>query len=138
MSLEYKDYMDHSTASFAFPLSSVIFKPTSTAFFTIFSFCFAEIYHVDISASWLLLVALLAPLLTMALPPIAGSGILAFSILFSRLGIPTEALVVVSAVEVLSDFIDTGFNVMLRVMHLAGYAAKLGKVDRGVLSNEND
>ncbi len=74
----------------------------------------------------------------MALPPIAGSGILAFTILFGRLGIPTEALVVVSAVEVLSDFIDTGFNVMLRVMHLAGYAAKLGKVDRGVLSNEND
>ena len=60
---------------------------------------------------------------------------MAFTVLFTRLGIPMEAMVIVAASEVLVDFIDTGFNVLLLILRLSSAAGALGKVDRNVLQS---
>ena len=73
-------------------------------------------------------------LLVIAFPPIPGGGVLVFTIMFSTLGIPTEALIMVTAVEIVSEFFATGSNIMLLLLEIACGAARLGDLDRTVLA----
>lgn len=59
-----------------------------------------------------------------------------YTILFSRLGIPAEGLVFTSAVEVVSDFGNTGFSVFCQLCIIAYMAKSEGKVVQGVAEND--
>lgn len=95
--------------------------------------CFTQVYHVEIGAGWLVMAFITVTLLMIAMPPIPGAGIMVCTVLFAKLGLPAQAMVMAAAADVVVDFLDTGFNVLLLLLRLAGDAGELGKLDRGVL-----
>ena len=125
-----------STVAFAYPLGSVIFMPGCLFSFTVFVCFFAQFYHVAVNPAWCILALITVTLLAIALPPIPGAGVLVFTIMFSTLGIPAEALVMVMAVEIVSEFFATGSNNFLLLLEIACGAGRLGDLDRAVLSED--
>ena len=119
--------------SFAYPLGMVIYMPASIVSFATIVCTFAETYQVKVSYSWMITMAITVTLLVIAMPPIPGAGLLVYTILFTRMGIPAQALVLATAVDVVVDFCNTGFNVFLLVLQLAWEANDLRDLDRGAL-----
>ena len=121
------------TVSFAYPLGTVMYMPASIVYFTVIVCTLAGIYHVEINLSWIITAVFSVTLLVIAMPPIPGAGMLVYTILFTRLGIPAEALVLATAMDVIMDYVDTGFNVLLLTLQVACIGKTLGAMDREVL-----
>ena len=111
----------------------VFFMPPTIAAFTVITCSFAEIFQVEVDLAWLMITVVMVTLLIIAMPPIPGAGLLVYTMIFTNLGIPAEALVLVTALEVAADFINTGCNTMVLILHTASEASKLGKLDRTAL-----
>lgn len=122
-----------SMVSFVYPLGSVIFMPSSVIYFTVIAFTFAEIYQVPVSLPWLVTSVIIVTLIAIALPPIPGGDIIGYSILFSSLGIPEEALLLATALGVLTDYLATGANVALMIFQITSEANRLHCLDRNTL-----
>lgn len=133
---EKKLGVEGSVVSFAYPLGTVMYMPASIASFAAIACTFAEIYQVEVSLSWMIMAVITVTLLVIAMPPIPGAGILVYTILFARMGIPAEALVLATAIDVVVDFCNTGFNVLLLVLQIVGEAGALGSLDRAALLNQ--
>ena len=125
-----------SLVSFVYPLGSVLYKPSTAAFFSVLACALAEIYDVGVSLSWLIMAVVTITLLVIALPPVPGACILAFTVLFAALGIPAEALVLATTADIVMDFITTGFNTMLLIFRLACEANSLNRLERETLLRE--
>jgi Na+/H+-dicarboxylate symporter len=123
--------------SFIYPLASVIYMPETIVYLAVTVCTFAEIYQIGIDLAWVAMAVIGAALIAIALPPIPNSTILGFTILFSMLGIPSQGLMMVTAIDVLVDFFDTGFNVMLMIFHTACEANRLGSLNRSILLNKH-
>ena len=76
-------------------------------------------------------------LLVIAMPPIPGAGILVYTILLAQLGIPEEAMLLAAAIDIIVDFFNTGFNVLLLNLQMAFEAASLDSMDRDILLNKD-
>lgn len=74
----------------------------------------------------------------MQMPPIPGAGLLVYTILFARLGIPAEALVLATAIDVAVDYCGTGFNVLLLMLQIVYQGKALGSIDREILMKQGD
>lgn len=121
--------------SFAYPLGSVIFMPASVAYFTVILCSFAEIYEIEVSVAWLIMAIVTATLIAIAMPPIPEADVLCYSILFSTLGIPAEGIVLATAIGIIVDYFDTGFNVLLMIFQLTCEAKHLDNLDHDALIN---
>ena len=121
------------TVSFIYPLASVIYMPETIIYFAVVVCNFAEIYRVGVNLSWIILTIISVALVAIAMPPIPNSGILGFTILFAILGIPAQALALVTTIDIVVDFFDTGFNVMAMVFHTACEAKRFAKLDSTIL-----
>ena len=125
--------IDEKLSSFGVPLGVVIFKPTAALNYVFQCLFFAEMYSIDISASWIVIMLLTSVLLAIATPPIPGGGMATYAVLFAQLGIPTEALAIALSCETVLDFIITGFDQFGISFVLLNMASKLGFVDRETL-----
>ena len=130
---EKKLGVDGRMTSFVYPLGSVMYMPSSVIYFTVLCCTLAEIYQMPVSLSWLLTAAVTASLVAIAMPPIPGADILAYTILFSSLGIPSEALILATALDIVVDFFDTGYNVLGLIFQVACEAGRQGTLDRSIL-----
>lgn len=119
--------------SFAYPLGSVIYMPSSVVYFTVILLTFADIYEVEVSVAWLIMAIVTSTLIAIAMPPIPEADVLCYSILFSTLGIPAEGIVLATAIGIIADYFDTGFNVLLMIFQLACEAKHLDNLDRDIL-----
>ena len=132
-----KEYgIDDTIASFGIPLGMVTFKPTTALNYISVALFFSESYHVEVSASWVIVMVLTATILAIATPPIPGGALTAYTVLFAQMGIPAEALAIALACDTLFDFVDTGCDQFLIPFTLLGQANRLGLVDRDVLLNK--
>lgn len=122
-----------SAVYFMYPLGSVMFRPAGIIYYAVLVCTLAEIYQIEISLSWLFMAVVISTLLIIALPPIPGSALLGFTILFNSLGIPSDALVLATAMDIIIDFVDTGFNVMLLNLQIACEAESFDDLDRAIL-----
>lgn len=95
---------------------------------------FASFYQLDISVSWLIMMILSVVILAVATPPVPGGAIMAYTVLFTLLGIPTEAIAIVLACDPLFDFLDTGIDQYTMPFVILPQANKLGMVDTAVLT----
>lgn len=66
----------------------------------------AETYGVAITPIWMLTVFIISVILAIAAPPVPGAALTCYTILFMQLGIPTEAIAVVIALNVILEFVD--------------------------------
>ena len=122
------------TVSFAYHLGTAMYMPGSIVYFTVIVCTPASIYQVEVNLSWLVTAVFSVTMLVIAMPPIPGAGMLVYTILFARLGIPAEALVLATAMDVIIDYIDTGFNVLLLMLQIACTGKALGAMDREALT----
>lgn len=127
---EKKYRIDNSVSGFGVPLGIVVFKPDSIVFFQAVAFYFAASTGVPCSFNWIVTALIVSTILAIAAPPVAGGSVVAFTMLFSQLGISADTLPIVLAINILMDFVVTSFNVYAQELSLIHFAAKNGMLDR--------
>lgn len=130
---EKKLGVNKNLTSFIYPLGSVIYMPSSVVYFTVLVCTFAEIYQIDASVPWFVMAIVISTLITIAMPPVPGADILCYTLLFSSLGIPDEAIVLATAIGIVMDYLITGANVMLMIFQIACEAKRLDNLDQKTL-----
>ena len=134
---EKKFGVQKKIVSFLYPLDSMVYKPFCILYYTIIAFTLSEMYKVEISLPWVLTAGVLSILLSVASPPISGSGLMVYTILFSSLGLPPEAIVVAATFELISDHLYTGLTIVLQIFHIACEANRMGYLDRAVFEQNH-
>ena len=126
--------IDPSFMQFAYPIGSVMYMPSSALSLMVLSVYFAQQYGLAVNLSWLIMASVTASLLAIAVPPLPGSGILIFGTLFAQLGIPAEALLMTTLMDMVVDNFITGGNIASLLMELAREAGQLNIIDREKLT----
>jgi len=130
---EKKLGVSNNITSFGVPLGIVMFPPATAMYFIITCIYSAEIYNIECSVVWFILAVFTAAVLAIASPPIPGGTLTCYTIMFTQLGLPTEALVVALALDVLCDFVATGMNMFCLQMELVIQSSKMGMLDEKIL-----
>ena len=95
---------------YGIPLGSTIYMPGVAINMLIISLYMAEQYQVPISFLWLLIAVFLSTILAIASPPISGASLLAYAVIFSQLGIPTQALGIAMMADILMGFMAAALD----------------------------
>jgi len=118
-----------SLVNFGVPLGMVIQNPINCfSYFIMTLFC-ASTYGVECSVVWYISALICCIILAIATPPIPGGGIVVFTMLFLQLGIPLEAIAIVSAMNMIADFLTTGGDVLFLFPSLIRVADKSDFLD---------
>ena len=130
---EKKFGIDESLIRFGVPLGMVMHKPIAAVYNLFILFFFAAQYDVSCSAAWIGVAVFISSIIAIATPPIPGGGAVAYSILFTQMGIPSEALAVALALDIITDFIVTSFEMLVLPLSLINVSAGLGMIDEDTL-----
>ncbi len=115
---EEKLGVDQNLTSFVYPIGSVVYMPASVIFFLVIVCVFAGTYQIAVSIPWLIMAVSVSTRITIAMPPIPGADILCYTVLFSAVGIPAEAIIPAAAAGIVLAFLDTGINAMLMIFQI--------------------
>ena len=129
--------IDKNLVNFGIPLGQVLFKMSEFAMFIPIVLSFAENYGIAITPVWLFLAFVTVWLTSFAVPPVAGGAIMGFSIVFSQLGIPMEAMGIAIAMNAITDFPLTAMNVTGWQLTMIDVADSLGALDKETLRKNN-
>ncbi len=122
--------IDKSFMRFAYPIGSVMYMPAAAIFLSVFTVFFADEYGIGISISWLITAVIIVSLLSIAVPPLPGAGLMIFSTLFAQLGIPAEALVLATLMYIPLDYAVAGGDIAALLSELTREAEQMGIIDR--------
>ena len=122
--------------AYGLPIGLICFMPVSTVASTILTLYAAECYHIPVSLVWMVMALFLAVTLAAAGPPTAGIGILTYTVMFSRLGIPAQALTIVLAGDILMGFVIYPVNQAMLQLQLILEADGLGLLKHNILQND--
>lgn len=128
--------IDNSLSSFGIPLGMVIYKTACVIYYVLVSFYFAKLFDVPCSANWLVSAGFIAFMMSFSAPPVPGGSLIAYTLLFDRLGIPSDALAMVLAIDVVFDFLLTTVNIYCLPLALLNSASVQGLLDRDVLCSK--
>ena len=134
---EKKFGIDESLIRFGIPLGMVMHKPVAAVYNLFVLFFFAKQYDVSCSVSWICVAVFISSIIAIATPPIPGGGAVAYSILFTQMGIPTEALAIALSLDVITDFLITAFEMLLLPLSLINVSAGLGMIDEETLRSSD-
>ena len=91
-------------------MGSVFFRPAYTLVFILSSLSMANFYGVEISVIWAVTAFLLSVLLAVAVPGIPGGGAAVLPLLFAQLGLPSEAISMMIAINALLQFLTVAVD----------------------------
>ena len=117
-------------ASVSLPYGLVLYMPVNvigTLMFTVFA---AVQYKAVITIGWLLVAMVLSVILFVATPPVPGANLLAYIMIFSQLGIPSEALIDAMIFDILFGIFASAANQTLLQFDLLLQADKIGLLDK--------
>ncbi len=132
---EEKFGIESSLIRFGIPLGMVMHKPIAAVYNLIIVFFFAERYGVSCSVSWIIAAVIISSIIAIATPPIPGGGAVAYSIIFAQMGIPDEAMAVALAIDIITDFLITAFEMFVLPLSLINISYSLGMIDRDILED---
>lgn len=135
---EKKLGIPETMSHFVVPLGQVIFKPGAVVGFSGVCLCMAVNYGVAITPAWLVTMAVVVGLLAMAAPPIPGGALTCYTVMFTQLGIPVEAVALAVAINSLVDFIMTANNLTCLQIEAVAVSGKLGMLDKECLRNKEN
>lgn len=133
---EKKLGISRQLTAYGLPIGLICFMPVSTVASTILTLYAAECYQVPVSLVWSIMALFLAVTLAAAGPPTAGIGILTYTVMFSRLGIPAQALIIVLAGDILMGFVIYPVNQAMLQLQLILEADGLGLLRHNILQND--
>ena len=129
--------IDDHFVNIGLPLSTTLFS-TGTVFEVIlFTLCAAEIYHIPMSVSQLMILLINSIILAMAVPKIPDGTVGAYVMLFAQLGIPTEAVTIIAILGTITDRFCTPAVVVSIQTEMIQQAAKLKLIDMDVLRGKS-
>ena len=117
------------------PLGSTIYMPGIAMNMLIISIYMAEQYQIPISVLWLFIAIFLCTILAIAAPPISGAPLLTYAVIFSQLGIPTQALGIAMMADILMGFMATALDQALLQMEMVLLADNIQLLDRDRLNS---
>lgn len=118
---------------FGQPVGGVIFMPATAINFIVCAIYMASYYKVDISFLWYIIAVVICSFVAVATPPVPGGAVAAYTIIFSQLGIPLEAVTIVVTLDIIFDFIATAFDGAFLQLELIVQAQKNNMLDFEVL-----
>ena len=125
--------IDKRLVDFGIPLGQVLFKMSEFAMFIPIVLTLAESYEISITPFWLLLAYITVWLISYAVPPVAGGAIMGFTVVFTQLGIPMEAMGIAVALNAITDFPLTAMNVTGWQLTMIDVADSLGALNKETL-----
>ena len=121
--------IEPSLIRFGIPMGMVVHKPICAIYYLMVVMFFADRFGVECSVAWICIAVFICAIVSIATPPIPGGGAIAYSVLFLQLGIPKDALAVALAIDVITDFMVTAFEMLVLPMSLIQIASRLGMID---------
>lgn len=121
--------VDDEQTSFGVPLGMVLCKPMTAILLTVVMLYSARAYNMGGSVLWYAQLAISCLLYAVAVPPVPGGMLACYGMLLANLGIPTGALAVVTALDLLLDNLCAGGNVGAQIMQIVLAADSLGALD---------
>ena len=100
-----------AVSGFVLPLAVATFKATTPPTYIVGALFVAHLYGIDLSAQQILTLAALAMLLSFSAPGIPSGGLLVLASVFPSVGLPTEAIGILIALDVFPDAARTMANV---------------------------
>lgn len=134
---EHRLGIDRKIINVGIPLGQVIYMLGAVTMFFVLSICLAEVYNVTITLSWLVTAILITIILAVAAPPIAGGPLTCYTILFMQLGLPTEAVGIAIALNVILEFVGTATNIACLQLELVQIAGSLDLLDVNILRDKD-
>lgn len=128
--------IDKKLVNFGVPMGQVIYMPGFVCELAVMMFGIAYIFGIELTWMMLLVESILAVLLSIALPPIPGGGVICFSIMMTQLGIPLEGMAIALTLEVMIDHLCTGLNLFMLQFELISVGNKLGMLDKEILCSK--
>ena len=122
-------------ANFGVPFGQIVYMPGVSMVFFVSAVSVAESSGTEVSLLWLGIAAVLCMILSAATPAIPGGTTASFALLFAQLGLPSEELAVILALNILLDFFHTATNLFCGQCVLAISAEKVDMLDRAVLTD---
>lgn len=119
--------------SYGLPMGLICFMPVSSVASTVLTMYAAECYQVPVSTVWIIMALFLSVALAAAGPPTAGISILTYTVMFSKLHIPAQALTIVLAGDILMGFIIYPVNQALLQLELIPEADRLRLLSKKTL-----
>lgn len=125
--------IDKSIYKIGVPLGQIIFDPCLVFQPVCGCMCFAELYGIHISFPQLLTLLFTVLILAVAEPPVPGVLVCCFTLLFTPIGVPAEALSIILALECILDRLATGTNVLSLQTELIQFADSMSLLDKNKL-----
>jgi Na+/H+-dicarboxylate symporter len=121
--------VDGDYAPLAYNLGSVLFRPGHCIVFIACSLFTAGMYGAEVTWSWVAAAFLLSFILSVATPPVIGGTTVCFSILFSQLGLKSEALAMIISLNAFFEFLTVAVNNYSLQSHIVLLGHSIGKLD---------
>lgn len=128
--------VDPAFLQFAYPIGSVMYMPSAAICLTVIAVHCAKEYGITVDLSWFITAVVITSLLAIAVPPLPGSGFMIFSTLLVQLGIPAEAMLLVTLFYVVVDYVISGVDVGALLLELTREARQLKMLDQETLRTE--
>ena len=128
--------IDESFVNFGLPLGMIMHKPMMIIYYSLVMYYFAGIYNIPCTPIWLITGAMIAIVMAVACPPVAGGGAMIYSLMFAQMGIPAEAVATALVIDLITDFSLTAAEVGTLPMTLLSVSSQMSMLDREVLRNE--
>lgn len=121
--------IDRKLADFALPLGIVIYMPSGAIFLALTAIGLMDVAGVPITLSVLIRTVIMGIVVAIAAPPIPGSALVVFPVLFAACGVPSDVypLAIIFGTILNNVFpASNGFNIQLELLMTA---KKLNKID---------
>lgn len=102
--------VDSDFSALSYNLGSILFRPGYCIVFTACSLFTAGMYGIEVTWPWIIAAFFLSFILSVATPPVMGGTTVCFSILFSQLGLNSQALAMIISINAIFEFLTVAVN----------------------------
>ena len=121
--------IDKQIYNVGIPLGQTMYMPGIAMALLVGSLCAAQIFNVPVSLPSYLILVVTAYILSIATPPLPGSITASFALIMTQMGIPSDAMVIIVALDAIIDRIATSTYVAGLQMQLIGIAKSMDMID---------
>ena len=121
--------MDSDFAPLSYNLGSILFRPGYCIVFIASSLFTAGMYGIEVTWSWVAAAFLLSFILSVATPPVMGGTTVCFSILFTQLGLNSQALAMIISINAFFEFLTVAVNTYCLQSQIVLLGNTVGEID---------
>ncbi len=128
--------IDKAICKIGIPLGQIMFKPCTVFQPICGCMCFACLYGIHLSLAQIIMLVFTVFILAMAEPPVPGVLVCCFTLLFTQIGVPLEALSIILTMECVLDRLGTSTNLLSLQTELIQFADSVSMLDKNTLRKQ--